>query len=470
MTVAETTTPIRNDYLGNGVVVNFNFTFQVLPISNSVISKNYSIKVLLTVNDIETEQVEDVDYSVTYNSSTRLGLVTFFTAPLSNQIITLLSDIPRSQDTDYISLGTGKFPARSHEGTVDKLTLIIREQEEKINRAILLPNSSELTNINIPVSPANANKAIVVNPTGDNLSAKSLLDIDTFPITAFAETLLDDETATEARDTLDAQQLNANLTFLSGRDLFASNINSGLSLLPSQIIISNGTDTGHDIDFTAGNFGFYDGSGQGAMTAKTGEIDAAFGTGNGMLDAGTVTLDETYHLFTVYNPTTGDSKPLASLSPTAPTMTLPNADGYTVLGEWLSAILTNSSSNIINGTYYSENRGFIIKGTPIEDFDGDSTTTATSRPLSVPTGVKVIAKISAQCPAASTNTTYIYSPNSDDPASISGTYNATVANLNDDANRVPLDILTNTSGQIRTKSSGSHAIAIYTIGWFIPKP
>ncbi|GAG80868.1 unnamed protein product, partial [marine sediment metagenome] len=49
---------------------------------------------------------------------------------------------------------------------------------------------------------------------------------------------------------------------------------AGVALLPKQITISNGTDTDHDIDFTAGNFQFDDGSGQAVATALTKQIDA----------------------------------------------------------------------------------------------------------------------------------------------------------------------------------------------------
>lgn len=155
----------------------------------------------------------------------------------------------------------------------------------------------------------------------------------------------------------------------------ATTTSSGTSYLSNPITISNGTDADHDIDFTAGNFNFFDGSGQGKMTAKTGELDAAFGTGNGMLDTGTVTTDETYHLFPVYNPTTGDSKPLASLSKTSPTMTLPDADGYTVLGKRIAALRTDGSANIRGGTWRIGEGVYEFKyNTEINDITSNSAT------------------------------------------------------------------------------------------------
>lgn len=202
MTIAEKTTSARNDYIGNGARTEFPFTFEVLNEANSSTGKNYTLKVL--VNDVE--KTEDTDYTVSYDSSTRLGSITFTTAPASSAVITLLSQIALTQSTDYINIGTGAFPADSHEGTVDKLTLIARELDEKIDRSILLPESSTLSNVTIPVSTANASKFITVNGDGDNLTASEIADTVGSPVSTYMKTVLDDETAAAARTTLDAQQ------------------------------------------------------------------------------------------------------------------------------------------------------------------------------------------------------------------------------------------------------------------------
>ena len=334
MTISEKTTSARNDYIGNGVVTNFSFTFDVLNEANSLTGKNYSLKVLLTTSGTEAEQVEDTDYTVTYDSATRLGSVTFTTVPAKSVLITLLSDVSKTQSTDYINIGTDKFPADSHEKTVDKLTLITRELQEVIDRAILLSESSTISGVTLPVSAANANKAIVVNSAGTDLDAQSLIDLSLYPVTNFAETLLDDTTSTEARTTLDAEQKINSLvaiTSLEDADQFIVTDNSdsdnskkitranmqatesarGFTILPKRITVANGTDTEHDIDFSAGNANLSDGSGQVLATAETKQMDVSWVVGTGATPSGglaeglSIVGDTFYYSFVIMDANNG---------------------------------------------------------------------------------------------------------------------------------------------------------------------
>jgi len=212
MTVASTTDLTRNDYTGNGLTTVYNFTFPVLQESNRADGKSYSIKVIITENTVDTVKTETTDYTVTLDEDTRLGTITFNTAPTATQKITFVSDVDVSQATDYNNIGTGAFPADSHEEALDKLTILFRQFLEKENRAISLPESSNLSNIDIPVSAENANKALVVNNAGDNIEVQNLADIGAISVSEFIKTLIDDTTNTQARATLDAEQKANSLT------------------------------------------------------------------------------------------------------------------------------------------------------------------------------------------------------------------------------------------------------------------
>tara|TARA_R110000868_G_C10972986_1_gene771132 strand:- start:23952 stop:25190 length:1239 start_codon:yes stop_codon:yes gene_type:complete len=204
-----------------------------------------------------------------------------------------------------------------------------------------------------PIATLRIGTTIVFRPTIDNTGPCTANPFGHGVNSIKLENGTSDPGAGELSTTRDAKIIwNGTVWLLSGKPVSSTEAVQGISYLPKQITISNnvGTPTSM-IDFTAGNFQFYDGSGQGTMTAKTGDLANLFGTSDGMLDVVTVAIDSTYYLFTVYNPTTGLSKPLASLSLTSPTMTLPNADGYTVLGKKIASLITDGSANIYNGTW-----------------------------------------------------------------------------------------------------------------------
>jgi hypothetical protein len=380
-----TNTILRNDYVANGSSTVFSFTFIVLSET-----AGYTIQVITTdLIGIETVKTQGVDYTVQLNDN-GLGTITFTTAPLLNHKITLLSNVPNTQETDYIKAGTDKFPAESHEKALDKLTLIAKQFLEKFNRIVSLPKNSTLSGIEFPINASNANQILAINNDGTNLTTKNLADVGIAPVSAYAKTLLDDVNSSEARATLDAQQLNANLTALAGltgalnklfyftsagamavRDLFATTTTQGISFLSNPITISNNaTDANNDIDFTAGNFAFNDGSKQAVISAMTKRLDASWtaGTNQGGLDTGSKANSTWYYVYAIHNPTSGVSDAIFSANATTPTL----PSGYTKQSKALFALKTDSGGNILNGKWYND-RSFYFKDDILEEQNGVTT-------------------------------------------------------------------------------------------------
>jgi hypothetical protein len=167
--------------------------------------------------------------------------------------------------------------------------------------------------------------------------------------------------------------LNPEKAFYNGANLSnlpaATTAIKGVSYLSNPITIANNATTPNSkIDFLAGVMTFDDGSGQINTSAMTGDLANAFGTSDGMLDTGTKANTSDYSLFTIYNPTTGIIKPLASLSRTAPTM----PSGFTKK-DYRGKILTDASGNILRFKQYKDQ--FEITGTyPFKPFPSNTTT------------------------------------------------------------------------------------------------
>lgn len=384
---------LRRDYTANGGNTTYAFDFPIFYESNA--TPKFSLEVIVAdTTGAESIKIETTDYTITYNTTDYVngvinqGNVVFGTAPLNNYKVSLLRKVNFTQNNDITTSGSDALPGTALEGSLDKLTLMLLEQKENLNRVFKLPKSSSLSNIEFPIGASQANQVITVNNAGDNLTTKDLADVGLAPVSTFAKTLLDDTTASQARTTLDAQQLNANLTALAGlsgasnklpyftgsgamalRDLFATITTQGIVFLSKDILISNNVGTPNSkIDFTDGVMIFDDNSGAINTSAMTGDLANLFGTSDGMLDTGTKANTSDYSLFAVYNPTTGVIKPLASLSRTAPTM----PSGFTKK-EYRGKILTDASGNIIAFVQRKDN--IDLTGTyPFKQFSANPTT------------------------------------------------------------------------------------------------
>jgi hypothetical protein len=162
----------------------------------------------------------------------------------------------------------------------------------------------------------------------------------------------------------------------------------GVSYLPQQITIANGTDTDHDLNFTAFVMDFDDGSGQAFVSALNKQIDATWvaGTNQGGLDTGTVANNTPYYIFAIYNPTTLVSDILFSASRTSPTL----PSGFTKK-EYKGACHTDGSANIRNGQWVFGKGGykFTYDSRVLDISTGTPSTTRVAVPISAPTNSEV---------------------------------------------------------------------------------
>lgn len=372
-------TPV-NQYTANSGETEFAFTFYIFALSDIKVYANDVLKTITT------------DYVVRKNDGTVIGdadlpmdggKIIFNVGRTAGEKISLNRDIPIDRSTQF-STG-GAFKADSLNSELTRILTIAQQLKRDIARSLrLAPSDAEGGSLQVPTDRANNILAFDANA---NLILTKLADIDKANVSPFIATLLDDVSASIARGTLNAQELNANLTALASLPSYkATTTTQGITFLSNPITISNNaTDPNNDIDFSAGNFQFSDGSGQATYAGGTGQLDVLFGTGNGMLATGTKAINSTYHLYMVTNLTTGVSKPLAipGVSGTAPDPTSVLPSGFTKFKR-VGSVLTDGSGNI---RAFTQINNFFKYFSGISDlntgFVAGSTTPTVSTPLGI---------------------------------------------------------------------------------------
>lgn len=166
MTVS--TTASRISYAGNGATVAFSFPYLFLANAHLVV---------ILVNDttgVETTKTITTHYTVTGATNPAGGTVTMLTAPAVGETLVIYRSTTLDQQVDYQSNDT--FPAETHEGALDKLTLIAQEISTSNSRALLLSEGDTSTDSTLP-APA-ANQLLGWNADGDALQNYSQAVLD----------------------------------------------------------------------------------------------------------------------------------------------------------------------------------------------------------------------------------------------------------------------------------------------------
>ena len=128
MTVSTTTT--KNSAAGNGSTTAFTYSF--------VITAASELKVYIKTDATGAEalKTDGTHYNVAGVGDSSGGTVTFTSGnvPASGETVVLLRDTPLTQGTTWVE--NDPFPASSHESAIDKLTHLVQEVQEEVNRSL----------------------------------------------------------------------------------------------------------------------------------------------------------------------------------------------------------------------------------------------------------------------------------------------------------------------------------------------
>jgi len=181
---------------GNDVTVAFTVTFRFL--------RNSDLRVILAdAAGVETDQVEVTDYTVAGAGDPGGGTVTFLTPPATGETVTIVRDMPFTQEIDYVP--NDPFPAETHESGIDERTMETQQLRELIGRSPTFSLSSGLSDLEFP--DPSALLVIGWNATEDGLTNLTIAALGTEVLPAVALNYLRRNaanTAFEARTVLEA--------------------------------------------------------------------------------------------------------------------------------------------------------------------------------------------------------------------------------------------------------------------------
>lgn len=182
MTVATTTN--KRIATGDGSTTPFPFTFEFF--------LNSEIQVFVD----GVQKTEITDYTLVNDEPG--GTVTFLVAPANLTQILIKRVLPQKQTHDYIE--NDNFPAEVHEESIDRVVMIVQQQQEELDRTPHLDVDTTLTTDDMILPDP-----VASTPIGWNATADGLANITTLTGTAvgtFGATLIDDNTQVEAVETL----------------------------------------------------------------------------------------------------------------------------------------------------------------------------------------------------------------------------------------------------------------------------
>lgn len=157
MTVSSSSNKVQ--YNGNGSTTVFAYTFKVFDQDDLTV-------IIRSANGTETVKTITTHYTVSGVGSAGGGNVTMLTAPASGETIVILREQDLIQEFDLVP--NDPFPAQLMEDALDKLTFMVQQHSEELDRAIKASRTNTIGSTEFTISAASrANKIFAFDSAGE---------------------------------------------------------------------------------------------------------------------------------------------------------------------------------------------------------------------------------------------------------------------------------------------------------------
>ena len=214
MTISSSTN--KAQYTANGATTIFPYNF--------LIPSSQDIQVYLD------EVLQSTGFTVSGYGNPAGGDVTFTTAPLSGVTVVILRVLPLTQTVDYVPYDA--FPANTHEGALDKLTMIAQQQAEELARCYkgpidtnTPPDPTDLTAANIDFVPSGG-------VASDNVQ-NAIQEVDQEKVNRAGDTMTGDLTFSGAGRRIKGDLSDATMANRLAIQTTVSDGNTNLAIIPN---------------------------------------------------------------------------------------------------------------------------------------------------------------------------------------------------------------------------------------------
>lgn len=155
MTIAKTGS--SSSAAGNGATVAFPFAFRFFD------DTDLNVYVVTDATGVSVLQTLTTDYTVSNTGTEAGGTVTMVTAPATGETLLIEREVPETQAVDYQN--NDAFPAETHEGALDRLTLLVQQQSRGDGKHITFP-TGDTASPTLPTSSSRAGKFFGFDSSG----------------------------------------------------------------------------------------------------------------------------------------------------------------------------------------------------------------------------------------------------------------------------------------------------------------
>lgn len=230
MTVSSSTN--RVSYAGNSSTTIFPYTYKIFDQDDLTV-------ILRAADGGETVKTLTSDYTVSGVGSAGGGNVTMLVAPASGETLVILREQPLVQELDIVP--NDPFPAESLEAALDKLTFMVQQHEETLDRSLKVSRTTTIATSEFTDTPAQrAGKFLGFDGSG-NLSVASTTD-SSITVSAYIENFLIAADSASAFAALGVTATNTELNILDGVTASTAEINllDGVTASTAELNILDG--------------------------------------------------------------------------------------------------------------------------------------------------------------------------------------------------------------------------------------